>query len=479
MQGQDVKQWVGESSMAAEYDAELGDARRTRRARRAGAAISMKPELSFPKIFADEGELEGFYRLVENEEVEWRSLADAHAERTSARAKEFGDVLVVHDTTDIRFRTYWPEQIRKGLTAFSGGRHGLLAHTSLAVTATGTVLPLGVLDVQPFVHQKDLPKGDAATKAFWVGEGGLFETESERWFRGVDEAERRLRGVGARAVHVMDREADSFGLLHWMQQEEARFVVRCSRRRPQVRDLTTIGTIHVQLGEVRPGTKKEAKSHPARRRRPALLTIRAGKVVLTRQGNSSAGWAPTSWDSLPKSIELNWVEAVELHPPGGEKAVHWRLLTTEPTHTAEQAMHVVNIYRRRWLIEEYFKALKSGCGLEQRQADSAPVVLRVLTLLIPAAWRLLVLRRLADEEPELSWHCLLTRTEFRLLQRAVPKAKLGSTATVQQCMLAVAKLGGHLPRNGRPGWQSLYAGWQRLEDFSLGARLSKGDEINP
>ena len=188
--------------------------------------------------------------------------------------------------------------------------------------------------------------------------------------------------------------------------------------------------------------------------------------------------SPMDWKSLPGELRMNVVEAIEEHPPAGQKPVHWVLMTSEPIGTVDQAMRVVDIYRRRWLIEEYFRALKCGCKLEQRQAESAPVLLRVLMLLIPAAWRLLLLRQLGEEEPDASWRSILTPPEFRILKNAVPKAKLDANATAAQCHLAIAKLGGHLPRNGRPGWETLHTGWQRICDFLEGARLSRRDPIN-
>jgi IS4 transposase len=39
-------------------------------------------------------------------------------------------------------------------------------------------------------------------------------------------------------------------------------------------------------------------------------------------------------------------------------------MTTEAVETAEQVAAVVDAYRARWLIEEFFKALKTGCGFE-------------------------------------------------------------------------------------------------------------------
>ena len=114
--------------------------------------------------------------------------------------------------------------------------------------------------------------------------------------------------------------------------------------------------------------------------------------------------------------------------------------------------------------------------------DSAASLLRVLAMLVPAAWCLLLLRCIDETAPDASWDVFLSPLEFRVLQQAVPKARLGNTATIHQCLMAIAKLGGHLPQNGRPGWQTLYAGWSRLRDYVFGARAvlgGKEDAINP
>lgn len=478
-----VEQWVSEESMAGEYAADCGDARRKRRAQRIGVAISKKPELSFPKVFQEQADLEAFYRLVGNDSVTWRSLSEAHTNAVVARASGAPEVLVVHDTTDVSFRTYWPDQLRTGLAKVTNRTHGCFLHASFAVTSLGPALPLGMLALQPFVHKVGLFPDDFQTQSFWLEEGGLFDNEHERWFRAIDDAEQRLRSVDVRAIHVMDRETDSYGLLSWMVSEGLDFVVRCDSHRrllPHGEPLRQVGQVEVVLGErfpLRNGHSKD--THPARRSRKALLTLKAGEVTLSRSGTSSnASWSPGGWATQPKTLTLHLVEAIEENPPEGEKGVRWLLLTREPIKTSEQVLHVVDLYRRRWLIEEFFKALKTGCRLEERQMESAETLLRVVSLLVPAAWRLLLLRSLSTEAPEALWKSVLTPLEFRLLQKAVPKARLTVKATVNQCLYAIAKLGGHLPNNGRPGWQTLHAGWRVLQDYVQGVLLFQADVIN-
>ena len=103
--------------------------------------------------------------------------------------------------------------------------------------------------------------------------------------------------------------------------------------------------------------------------------------------------------------------------------------------------------------------------------DSAPALLRVVALLLPAAWRLLLLRAVDSEDPDAHWRCLLTPLEFVMLQQAVPKANLPDEATASEVVAAVAKLGGHLRRNGRPGWQTLQAGLHKLHELTAGAKM--------
>ncbi|MFZ4579152.1 MAG: IS4 family transposase [Myxococcota bacterium] len=476
-----VEKWTREKSMAGEFAADLGDARRNRRAQQVGSELARKPELSLPKVFADEAQLQAVYDLLGNDLVAWRDLLKPHIERTHERARGAGDVLAVHDTTDVAFRLYWPDEQRQDMISMSSRTQGFFLHTSLCVTATGPVLPLGVLDLQPYVNRKKLAASGAETQKFWATEEGVFDNEQERWFRSVAVADDELGHRGVRPIHVMDRETDSYGLLSWMAHHDFRFVVRCddSRKARCDAEMRAVGVVDVELGErfpLRSGSK--ADKHPPRRARSARLTVRSAPVTLQRTKTvKDQSWSPPGFEQ-PKTLGLNLVEAIELAPPAGEKAVRWLLLTKEPIGTEAEVLRVLDWYRRRWIIEEFFKATKTGCRLEKRQLDSAAAMLRMVAFLLPSAWRLLLLRSASQQMPDLAWHHLLTPLEFRILQRMLPKFKLTKAATVAQCYLAIARLGGHLKRNGPPGWQSLQAGWARLQELSLGAKVGGRDAIN-
>jgi hypothetical protein len=53
---------------------------------------------------------------------------------------------------------------------------------------------------------------------------------------------------------------------------------------------------------------------------------------------------------------------------------------------------VVDAYRARWVVEEFFKALKTGCQIEKRQMETYEALRIALALFLPIAVRLLALR---------------------------------------------------------------------------------------
>ena len=66
----------------------------------------------------------------------------------------------------------------------------------------------------------------------------------------------------------------------------------------------------------------------------------------------------------------------------------------------DQITSVIDIYRKRWLIEEYFKAIKIGCGFEKRQLESKKALLNAMAFFSPIAWQMLRLREMQRSYPQ-------------------------------------------------------------------------------
>jgi hypothetical protein len=88
-----------------------------------------------------------------------------------------------------------------------------------------------------------------------------------------------------------------------------------------------------------------------------------------------------------------------VQPPAGTTPLRWVLYTFEPVTTRAAANTVIAWYERRPTIEDYHKALKTGCRVEQRYYETAERLERVTGLLSVVAVRLLQLKTAARETP--------------------------------------------------------------------------------
>ena len=161
-------------------------------------------------------------------------------------------------------------------------------------------------------------------------------------------------------------------------------------------------------------------------------------------------------------LPVHVVEVVELEPPAGDEAVRWVLLTRVPTPDAESCLRVVRWYQARWVIEEYFKALKTGCAFLQSQLQSASALLRQLATDAQVACDVLHLRdevRVADERPA---HHTLTQLQLFVLSQIY--SRITPDSSLHDAWLAIAELGGHFKHKGPPGWLVLCRGWRKLND---------------
>jgi hypothetical protein len=159
------------------------------------------------------------------------------------------------------------------------------------------------------------------------------------------------------------------------------------------------------------------------------------------------------------------VHVIERDPPAGEKPMQWMLLTNLAVTTAQEIHFVVDSYCARWVIEEFFKALKSGCAIEKRQLESVATVTNMLAISLPIAWLLLRLRNLSRNEPDRAGASMLPPlmlTCLRVLSLKQRRYTLPENPTCKELAWAIAGLGGHIKNNGEPGFAVLGRGMDSL-----------------
>ena len=456
------------SLVAEPANGSLGDQRLNDRRNRVVTVLEQQPDTGFPDACADDAEVEALYRFLRNRRVSLPAILAPHVEATHGRCAAIGDVLVLHDTTDMVFAG----ETSRADARLGPGRHGFWVHAALAVSADGLRVPLGVLSLVPFVRAapwpgRRPPKNDCERFADPT-------KESRCWAEGVAAIRTRFAGAPT-AIHVMDLGADSYELFAALVHQQDRFVVRLTHDRRVVREDGAPGRLadavtssevtcerHVHLAPRRDGkrTLSARTFHPAREGRLATLRITAHRVQIARPAHVRA--------TEPASLSVHVVSVSEVHAPPGADPVEWRLLTTEPIDTIEQIVRIVDWYRTRWLIEEFFKALKTGCAYEKRQLESLHTLLIALALLAPIAWRLLLLRHLSREQPATAATVALTPRQLQVLRASSVGAALPAAPTVMDALRAVARLGGHLRQNGPPGWLVLARGFEKLRTMEAG-----------
>lgn len=453
-----MTQQGGELDVVAEYaGCELGDERRRRRLMKIAGDLNREPAASFPLASGDDAALEGTYRFLNNEAVTAEGILGGHASRTVERASAYDWVVAIHDTSHFEFPG---EALRKGLAPLRGKGQGFWGHFTLLVGGDDRH-PLGVVGLQARSRSKT-PRKRTLTRAERRNDPN---NESRRWYQGVEQAEAQVAGA-TRIVHVMDREGDSYELLAQLCASHSPFVIRGFHNRrldeePYERLFEALDDTETIVERLVPLSRRSdhgrvpsaTKIHPARQERLARLAIRATSVTLKRSQCAIAGMPPT--------LDVNVVHVREVETNGNHDPVEWILHTSEPIDSAADVERIVDIYRMRWLIEEYFKALKTGCAINKRQLESKHALVNALAVFIPIAWRLLRLRALAREDSSAPATAALTTTQVEVLV-ATSNMDLPSAPTIQQALMAVAALGGHIRNNGDPGWLVLGRGYDRL-----------------
>jgi hypothetical protein len=457
-----------ESLSAEMAGADLGDERLNARRDRIMTVLQQHPDAGFPDACASDGEAEALYRFLRNRRVSLESVIEPHLRATADRCRAVGETLVIHDTTE---NVFPGEKSREGLTVLGPRRHGFWLHTALAVSADGLRAPLGVLALAPFVRQTDPTR---VAKPHWRERFNAPDKESRRWAEGVTAVRTRL-GPDVSPIHVMDREGDNYELLTHLLQHGDRFVVRLNYDRRLItgtadapatlnaampRTILCERPVTVSARQVGARPRPLISRRPARPTRVATVRFAAAAVTFKRPRDHH--------HSLAASLAVNVVYASETDPPAGEAPIEWRLVTTEPIDTTEQVLRIVEWYRTRWLIEEFFKCLKTGCAYEKRQLESLDTLLVALALLAPIAWQLLLMRYLARESPEVDATVALTTRQIAILRATPTGRQLPATPSMRDALLAVARLGGHLRQNGEPGWLVLARGMQKLRCMETG-----------
>lgn len=446
--------------------AELGDKRRTARLVATFDALRRHPGGTLPDKLSSPADLKALYRLCASKLVTHAALVAAMRSYTlSAIAAHDGPVLVVHDATELDYTTLGSLSACLGQIG-KGTHRGYIGHNVLAVdAATGEVL--GLLD--QILHCRDEVPDDETLPELRERE----TRESLLWVKGTQHLPR-----DARLVDVADQGASTFEFLEHQTHSGRRFVIRNGKVRKVYAGHQAAGPKHYlkdyveSLPELGRFTMDVQPQKGRKARTASEFTLRGGAVLVlpphARHGHHGR-------DPLPLYV----VYVSEVKPPRSEKPIEWMLVTNEPVRTFDDAWRVVSWYERRWIIEEYHKALKTGCQIEDLQFTYAQRLEPAIALLSAVALTLLGLRD-ASRRPDAHTRraTTLVAREYVEVLSGWRHGKIRCDLSIYEFFFALARLGGHQNRrrDHRPGWLVLWRGWMKLQcmlDGYLAAQRTK------
>jgi len=451
----DTQDWA-----QAEFGAaDLGDARRDARLVQLARELGERPEASLPQALERAGALKAAYRFFDNADIAHEKILASHVASSIERMRGRELVLAVQDTT---FIDYSSHPNTGGLGPFSAeGGWGMICHGTLAITPEH--LPLGVLGLRLWAREAGQPK--RATRRARPIE----DKESHKWIDGLNAAAHAAAQLpGTRVVSVADRESDVYEFLARAHTLNIDVLTRAAwDRNVQGSDEHLFAALAAAPVIARKTLRLSARKGQAAR--TAKLRIRACPITLQSPLHGSArGLAP---------IPLWGVWACEINPPAGVEPLDWKLLTSVPVTTREEALERLDWYAARWGIEAWHRVLKSGCHIEKRQLESFERLCRMFTVYAVIAWRIMYMTMLARVAPDIACTAILNEDEWQALYCRIHHSSTppATAPPLRQAVRWLAKLGGFIGRtsDGEPGTQTLWKGFQQLIPLTEMYRIMK------
>ena len=418
---------------------EVNDARLQKRAVNIAIGCAKHPEQSLAGRFEDWADLKATYRFFSNPKITHQVLQQPHYQEVVSKAIYSEEtVLFIQDGSELLFNSHpWTQGL--GPTSDSNG-NGLMFHSCLVAkyheSEETEILGLGYQEawVRP---EKKVANGSK---------------ESDLWLKSL----KQIGPPRSNWISVGDRANDIYDFLHNANKLGWRYVVRARHDRK------------IEIN----GEQKRLFS---------WIRQQTAKCTSELRVRAKGGEFP-----LETTLEITWVKA-KLFPPGNKNLMareevtyirvwspekpklEWLLVTNLPIDNAEDILRVVKIYRRRWLIEDYHKAIKTGFRIEDNQLKQADRILALLGMIGLIATKLLAMREFCRLSPTTPVKKKIPDRIVLLVERYL----MVKLKTVRDFWRSLARMGGFIGRksDGEPGWQTIWKGYKRLQDMLLGADL--------
>jgi len=453
----EINKWVEKQFNKALFS----DKRRTKRIINIATKMAKYPGKSIPQLCNKFYDVKATYNIFKHSESTPEGIQMGHKSLVYDELKKKGEYLLTEDTSDMCWCGNDPIEGLGPIGVGSKGLQGFFLHTVLAVKwnfkELDNYIPLeilGIADQQYFIRQKKEKR--TKTRRRLTTE----DIESKVWEKALTRLP--IPSAQSRCIRVCDRGADIYEVLRDSIQKGYGFIIRAQHNRvlynnkyllKTSREASSLGTYFLEL-----------RGRPNQPSRKAKLSISIQEVkILSPQ---RPGFARGKLSSVNCSVVRVW----EINSNKNITPIEWILLTDKKITSFEEAKIVIKQYSRRWLIEEYHKAIKTGLGAEKLQLEKASRLFAAISIMSVIALRLVKFRdilRINSQKPASTSD--LSKLELKILSKVVNR----ELKTLEDVNLAIGRLGGHLNRknDGPPGMITLWRGMHKLILLIEGAQL--------
>jgi hypothetical protein len=432
------------------------------------AALVARPGSCIRRLAGTRAREIQFTRFLRNKAVTAAEMTDHAAECTAVRAAG-RDVIVIQDTSDLALGGGRAKASGYGPVGKGGALRGLTLHTVLAVDAVSHEL-IGLIDARA--------RNREGGKAKHRRSRATSQKESQRWIDGTMRASEVLAGASS-ITGVSDRESDIYE--HFARRpSNMNLIVRaCQNRKIETDDADELNLLfqHVDALPEQGRLTVKIPAAPGRKERVAELAVRFAPVVLRKPRRAGAA-------DLPATVTLTIVDVREASTPEDGKPIHWRLLTTHSVTNLGEARRIVDYYRMRWTIEEFFHTLKTaGFDVEAADISDPQAMIKFVTAVAIAAVTVMQLVKARDgttgqslldafdpaDQPILEAASMQLEGKTARQKNPHPKGSLAFAAWV------IARLGGWTGYYGKPGPQVMRRGLADFQRIKYGVTLRLQD----
>ena len=349
----------------------------------------------------------GFYRMLSNTRFSHEDLLEGSFNLCVSNM-DTDHVLAIQDTTEFNYSgiksKLGSDDPDVGPTG-SSKIAGFFCHPMLVVNPVSNSI-IGFSSIQ--IYNRIWGQAGKKERKYL----DIEEKESYRWIKSSIET-KELLPQNVSVTIIGDRENDIYEDFDRVPDQRTNLLIRSRCDRKIVGEHKKLYNL-LENTDVAGSIEVEIAAQKNRKKRTATIDVKFTKAKIC---------APKGLTVSQKDIEIYIIEATE-NPstiPTSETGISWKLLTTHKIENLEKATDCINWYKKRWLIEELFRVIKTkGFEIESSQLGDGFKLKKLLAMTLEVALQVMRLKLSLNDEDQKA-DSLFNSIEIRFLEKVNKK----------------------------------------------------------